>query len=432
MIHYILLLLSAVVYYFLGYQTIRENFNLVCLLFAINGLIYLYWLSAVRDIRYVNRLLVSSIFLRAVLLFSTPNLSDDVYRFIWDGNKIVNGKSPYAEIPKENTNAELYAKLNSKNYFSVYPPVNQLFFTVAGYYYKHSEKAAIFSLHVMVLLIEILMIILLRKLLLALKIAPWKSLIYALNPLVIIEISGNLHFEGVMLFFLLLSWWLYVKQKPFWAGISFGLAAGVKLSVLIFLPYLLWVFRKHFVAFSAGLVLSLITVFSWFYFHQTELFSFMQSVDLYFHTFEFNASVYYIIRAIGTYILGYNPIKTVGTWLGITSFISILIIYFSAIIKQNNKSKINFCPLLWAYTIYLLLASTVHPWYIINLVFLAVFCSQSAYAIIWSLLVIVSYHAYQYMPVKENSFLLIFEYATVLLLFFYEYFIAHNQNKLVI
>ena len=298
MIHYLLLILSAVVYYLLGYETVRENFGLLIALYGINGLVYLYWLATVRDKQYVNRLLLGAVLLRAVFLFATPNLSDDVYRFIWDGKKIIRSESPYAGLPEKEYDATLYEKLNSKNYYSVYPPVNQLFFAVAGYFYNYSEQSAIISLRILLLIFEILMIILLRKMLIALKMAQWKSLIYALNPLVIVEISGNLHFEGVMLFFLLLSWWLYSKQKSFWSGISFGLAVGVKLSVLIFLPYLLWIFRKQIITFLGGFILSFTVIFGWFYLHQSEWHNFMQSIDLYFHTFEFNASVYYILRTV--------------------------------------------------------------------------------------------------------------------------------------
>jgi len=33
---------------------------------------------------------------RFILLWTTPSLSDDVYRYIWDGHVAVNGHSPYA------------------------------------------------------------------------------------------------------------------------------------------------------------------------------------------------------------------------------------------------------------------------------------------------------------------------------------------------
>src|SRR5690606_1859167 len=63
-------------------------------------------------------------------------------------------------------------------------------------------------------------------------------LLYALNPLVILELTGNLHHESILIFFVLLSVYLILQQKIWLAAVLFSFAIGIKLIPLIFLPIL--------------------------------------------------------------------------------------------------------------------------------------------------------------------------------------------------
>jgi hypothetical protein len=62
-----------------------------------------------------------------------------------------------------------------------------------------------------------------------------------------------------------------------------------------------------------------------------------------------------------------------------------------------------------------LLSTTVHPWYIINILIFAVLSGMYITGICWSFLVFLSYYAYGNPGFDENSFLLTFEYAAVVL-----------------
>src|SRR5688572_20913533 len=53
----------------------------------------------------VNFWIIASLLFRASLLFSIPALSDDFYRFIWDGRVLAAGANPFSEVPSYYMNA---------------------------------------------------------------------------------------------------------------------------------------------------------------------------------------------------------------------------------------------------------------------------------------------------------------------------------------
>jgi predicted membrane-bound dolichyl-phosphate-mannose-protein mannosyltransferase len=95
-----------------------------------------------------------------------------------------------------------------------------------------------------------LLITLLKKLLLPKHL----SLLYVLNPLVVIELTGNVHFEGVMIFFVLLAFLLMLQNKWQGSAICLGLGIATKLLPVLFLPLLI---NKS--GWKKGLMYSLIT-----------------------------------------------------------------------------------------------------------------------------------------------------------------------------
>ncbi|MFN6064516.1 MAG: hypothetical protein ACK49K_14655, partial [Bacteroidota bacterium] len=42
-----------------------------------------------------------AVVIRISLVFTTPNLSDDYFRFFWDGNVSIQGENPYDKRPSE-------------------------------------------------------------------------------------------------------------------------------------------------------------------------------------------------------------------------------------------------------------------------------------------------------------------------------------------
>lgn len=355
-----------------------------------------------------------AIIARVGLLLAWPGLSDDLYRFFWDGVVSNSGYSPYAMTPREMVDGgvvsqylinEIFPRLNSQDYYSIYPPFSQLLYRISTFFTSENLYLSAVGMRVFIIAADIGIIYLLMKLLPALKYNQKNALLYALNPLVILEFSGNLHAEVIMLFFFLLSFWWLLKGKWVLFSIFFAFGILTKLTILLLFPLLLkrLGLRRFLYSF---MIIVLVVAIPYIYMGIWDyLFHYIESVRLYFQKFEFNASFYYFFRWIGYHWKGYNLIY----WIG--PFLSVLAVggYFFMYILQYLNDKGVLVRALFVFTILLFSSTTVHPWY---LVFLIAFClfSHYRYPIVWSFLIIFSYTSYVSEPYKENLLIVFAEY----------------------
>jgi len=428
---YFSLLLSGTAYYFLAYQTERENFLQVMALFT--GLFILYFFCCkFFSGTYFKQLLLAGLLLRILLLFSVPNLSDDVYRFIWDGRLAANGINPFSHLPAQimqmapvtGITKHLFKQLNSASYYSIYPPVLQGIFWLTAKLFPVNTYAAIIFMKCIIVITEAANFFLIIKLLKKIGLPQYLSLLYILNPLVITELTGNVHFEGVMIFFVLLSFLFILKNNVKISAVSFGLSIATKLIPFIFFPLLInklgW--KKGLIfTFIAGIII--LVLFS-LIFDITTIRHMLSSVDLFFRKFEFNASLYYVVRYIGTLIKGYNIISIAGPALMLLCIIVIVITSFK---RKIISLQFFFNMALFIISAWFLFSTTVHPWYICLPVAISIF-TQYRYALIWSYVTTFSYYAYHTNPVKENLWLVGAGYVLVISYSLYE--LKNNKQHL--
>lgn len=411
----ILLVLSALVYVGLGYFTNRSDFSQLLFLFGVAFASYLWLL---RQKLALKTGLLAAIGFRLLLLFAWPALSDDYFRFIWDGSLVAAGLNPFLKLPSQllpdinlipGLSTELFRNLNSPHYFSVYPPVCQFIFAFSVWISSGNTWGTILIMKVILLLAELGNIYLILRLLKYYQKPAHLVLVYALNPLVMVELTGNLHFEALLIFFTLASLYLFIHNKIKLAGVAFALAIAVKMLPLLFMPFFLFKLGwRKFIAFSTVIGVTLVIVFTPFL--SAELFyNLGHSLGLYFQKFEFNASIYYLFRGLGYMLYGYNNIAQFGPFLSAVTFLGILFLAYKSRRIHDHLIPAFF---LLALSIYFFLATTVHPWYLTTLVALAVF-TPYRYAIIWSGAAILSYATYQTKTYQENLYLTALEYCLV-------------------
>jgi alpha-1,6-mannosyltransferase len=184
-----------------------------------------------------GQILAITILVRLATFSGEPKLSTDYFRFLWDGKitashpDLVFSKKP-REFLRDTSSVEglgqnLFDQLNSQEYFSVYPPICQFIWsTLSG----SDINEFVWWLRLCMILFEVGSVYLIILILQKLGKPKEKSLLYALNPLIIIELSGNLHPEGFMVFFMATASYLLISylQKTQALGLNQNLIQGRK------------------------------------------------------------------------------------------------------------------------------------------------------------------------------------------------------------
>ncbi len=410
-------ILSFVFYILISYFTPRYLTSTLFLWYILLFASYLILIIISFSNTRVNQAYMISILFRLVFIALIPNLSDDIYRFIWDGRITAGGLNPYTQLPEFFLSSQEYQDMGltsqlydlfGKNTYSSYPPLNQLIFAIATRLSPESISGSILVIRLFIIIFEIGNIILIRKLLKVYGIPVKAGLIYALNPLVILELSGNLHFEGIMIFFILFTLWYFSKSRFLPAGIVFGLGILSKLIPLIFLP-VIWIRSGWKKGSVFVLMAGIFTILGFLPFLQLDsIDGFFSSLSLYFNKLEFNASIYFVIRQIGYWIKGYNIIHIAGPGLGVLTFLLIVVLSFTRYARRTDIAEIW----MWVLMIYLAMTTTLHPWYITTLLALSIF-TVYRFPVVWSLLIFTTYEGYTATGYSENYWLIGLEYLVV-------------------
>lgn len=453
--------ISAILFFLFAYFLERIAFyRLLFLWFSLFGCFYLIIKS--KSLTFSNLIGISILF-RLIFIFATPNLSQDFYRFIWDGRMILEGLNPYLSIPQSfiqqglqpiAETTELYKGMGEMNgsHYTNYPPLNQLCFLIAALFSSKSIFGSIIVLRLLIILADIGILYFGKKLLEKLQLPVKNIFWYALNPFIIIEMTGNLHFEPVMLFFLIWGLHKLYEQKWILAAVLIACSVSVKLIPLLFLPlFYQWFMRqnvsinkekksksytKKWIPTFEGMIILIsfytivlaTTIILFLPFYTSELIeNYTNSVGLWFGNFEFNASFYYLFREIGYLFRGWNEIAIIGKITPIFTVIFLIILTF---LKKNSTMIQLITALLFGLCFYYFMATTVHPWYLATPIILSVF-TKYKFPVVWSLVVILSYQAYSNSPWEENLWLVLLEYLIVFSFLIYE-IKSSNLKKLII
>ena len=175
---------------------------------------------------------VVAIVLRVAVLPVTPTLSDDVYRYAWEGRVMASGQSPYAHAPDDPALAGLrdhkvHPRVNHPALRAIYPPLAELGFALVA---RVSYTLLAFKLWA--ILHDLALVALLAWWCARRGGSAWDALVYAWNPLVVSEYAGNAHHDptGIVWLVAALAW---AERRPL---ASAAAALGSVMVKLVALP----------------------------------------------------------------------------------------------------------------------------------------------------------------------------------------------------
>ena len=146
--------------------------------------------------------------------------------------------NPYVDVPRDFPFEPLFAAIFWKDQPSNYGPVWTYLSGVVALVAGQSVASTLFALKGLVALLALLGVPLVWSILG--QVSPRDRLagtvLYAWNPLLVIETSGNGHNDVVMAFFLLLAIWLHLRQRPGMAVAALVASALAKYVAILLLP----------------------------------------------------------------------------------------------------------------------------------------------------------------------------------------------------
>jgi hypothetical protein len=213
-------------------------------------------LARSRARRVLLVVVLGAVALRLAAMTAVVPLSDDLYRYAWDGRVQASGTDPYRHPPTAPELAPLRDDwlfpdaaecargdkepgctiLNRPSVRTIYPPVAQGWFLL-GHSLGASQLRDL-GWQLFALLADVAVMVLLWRLLLRRRRDPRWLAVYAWSPVAVLEAVQNGHVDGLATLGIVAAVAL-AGRRPGWAGAVLGAAAMVKLYPALLLPVLL-------------------------------------------------------------------------------------------------------------------------------------------------------------------------------------------------
>ena len=350
-------------------------------------------------------IIATAVLIRIPFLLRTPELSDDIYRYLWDGLQLLAGNNPYSLPPNQaepvnEASAAIRHLINHGDLVTIYPPAAQVVFAVGA-----AIGHGVIGLKAVLVALDLATCFVIVRILKTLNLPLWRATLYAWHPLVVLEIAGSGHVDGAGMTFFLLAFMLLVTYAeappissenrsdstgpvrhlrviPLMVGILFSVSALVKLYPLIFLPaYLALLAPRDRWLFFAGGATALACLSIPFI---PELFNVFTTLGIYTRHWEFSGLAYQTLHAVVSGDKARLLLAALFTAVTIASAVRL----FHSTSKWNRHLFLSAVQTMTVTTVaFLILTPTLHPWYALPLVFFLPFAATPSLLILsWAVL----------------------------------------------
>ena len=304
-------------------------------------------------------ILLAALVFRLSLFDLPPALSDDLYRYQWEGEIQLAGQNPYLIAPEARPN------LSGAGYTTVYGPLTELLFWLTA----HADGVLAFKL--LSLLFDLGSLLLLMALLRARGQPVERALVYAWCPLVVVEFAGSGHNDSITVFGILLACWLVVRNRPLASTVALAAAVLSKWFPALLLPAFLrragW---KGMGVFAAATALGFLPYLDagW---------NLIAGVRSYAGSWRNNASLFDLLRA------------ATGSDVAAAAIAAALLGGLALYLGVKRAEPLRAAYLLIAAL--LLLSPSVFPWYLTWLIPFLCFYPNTGF-LLWTSTIFLSYH----------------------------------------
>jgi hypothetical protein len=309
-------------------------------------------------------ILLFAFIFHATLLFSPSPLSNDIYRYYWDGKVINHGLNPYAYSPDADPLRLLrdpaWEKVLNKDVRTMYPPLAQAVFAAAYFVFPGTLPLRLFSVLFNLLASGVLMLIL-RELRLDVR----YSILYAWSPLATIEFANSGHIDSLAVLLTLLSFFALLRgaarmgwRRTVLSSVALALAVLAKVYPLLFAALFFPRWGKKSTLIFAG-------VASAFYLPFLGAGAGLYSGSSYFaYRGLFNGSLFPLLLAGMDSVMERSAALRVSKILVLLIFICLLVFLYSRLRRQGKNDLLLWKYAFWLTGAFLLLTPTMHPWYL--------------------------------------------------------------------
>ena len=335
---------------------------------------------------------VPAILFRLILLFTTPTLSDDVYRYLWDGYIANNGVSPYlfpiAASELDHLAIPLRDLANHTWMASPYLPAAQALFAPITRLLPLQPT----SMQIVIIALDLLNGLLIVRLL-RLAVLPQRYLlIYLWNPLVVVEAAHGAHIDVWMISLTLLAVWLALSDRQLIAGgrrfslrqsllspIVLALATLTKLLPVLLLP--IFVARsgwRYLLAYAVALVVLLLPFGlsnGWGLSGPLDGIGVFGGTHHYSGQWQFNSGLFHWLD-VGFQKIGLVPADRWAKYLLAGALLAVLFwTWYNARRTYSVRSLLRLMVV--PFMAYVLFTPTLHPWYLLILLAFLPFLAPS-------------------------------------------------------
>jgi len=185
----------------------------------------------------VQRLAIAaSIAFRLVGAVAPPSLSDDVYRYVWDGRVQAAGHHPYRAAPDDPMRADLrdaavFPRINHPEIPTIYPPLAEMVFALLAVC-----GLGPIGFKLAFALVDVAVVYALARLLRLLRAPPGRVVLYAWNPLAVLETAFSGHIEPLGVLLVLLAVTALLAERPVRGAAALAAAFQTKILPIVLVP----------------------------------------------------------------------------------------------------------------------------------------------------------------------------------------------------